>query len=112
MRRYIFLLILSVCFISVEAQEWACDSLASSISIFNKLSSNGNKKWAEKLMPDFPLNTDGEIELNYVFNCSDTISRSDLRNLTEGWIATVYSKPESVIKRSDSERLVCNGELG
>jgi hypothetical protein len=112
MKRYLTILILTFFYCTLSAQEWSCDSISKSIAIFNSFSSEGNKKWAEHLTHYFSLNRDGEIELNYVLNCTDSIERIELVALSEGWLGTVFSNPKSLIQVSNKDQLVCRGELG
>lgn len=96
---------------SAMSQTWTCDNIKTDIEIFNG-AKKGNNKWAEAIMPRFPLNKDNELETVYVITCSDSIPRLELIALTEGWLGTVFAKARDQIKVSNEDQIVCTGSLG
>lgn len=111
-KTFIIIISLLLNYYSVSAQTWTCDKISSDIDFFNSLKKFSNNKWAENLKPYFPLNDDNIIELNYILYCTDSLPRTDLVAMTEGWLGTVFANPREQIQESNEYRIICVGDLG
>lgn len=110
-KKILLTIIFSLSVFAISAQTWTCEKIASDIEFFNNAKS-GNNKWAQAIKTAFPLNQNDQIELNYVLCCSDTLSRTELIALTEGWLGVVFTNAKDQIQESNENKTLCVGELG
>lgn len=108
----IFLITMIACIFSTNAQSWNCEAITNDINNFNSANNRSNKKWAENLTKIFTPNADGEAELTYVIQCTDSVPRNELIAKTEGWLNTVFTNARNQIEVSNENQLICKGDLG